>query len=366
MESKQDIAMKKVYAEITLNGRHYDRKTLLRLCNDDEWPGSAEEFTINIFRFVKEWLDDNDSVSVSTSGSTGYPKRIRLLKQHMIQSAFMTQHFFGLTDKTTALLCLPVESVAGKMMIVRAFVTACNLVTTPPAANPFKKINQAIDFAALTPYQLHHSLEDIARLKIKHIIVGGGAISAELEKKIRHIRSEIYATYGMTETCSHVALRRANGSEAADIYTALDGITFQQDDRGCLVIDAPMVSAGRIVTNDVTEWIDDTHFRWLARYDNVINTGGYKVFPEIIEKKLYGMIKRPFFISSVKDPELSEKVVMVVEGKPFAHSSESRLMKTFSQKLGRYEKPKKILYADHFVYSESGKILRKNTIHSIG
>jgi O-succinylbenzoic acid--CoA ligase len=335
---------------------------LLRHCRDNEWLSTKEPFTAQIFQFIGEWLDDNDYIPVSTSGSTGQPKTIKLMKTQMIQSALLTKHYFGLHSKTTALHCLPVNYIAGKMMIVRAFVAGFNLVTTQPSARPFEKTKQPIDFTALTPYQLHHSLEDIRRLNIKEIIVGGGEIPAKLEERIRNVPSEIYAAYGMTETCSHVALRKANGKGATDIFTALDGITFRQDERKCLIIHAPVLSAGKIQTSDVVDYIDDKHFRWMGRYDNVINTGGVKVFPENIEKKLYGLIERPFFISSVKDSQLSDKVVIIVEGEPFGNDDESRLVKAFSQRLSKFEKPRKFLYSGHFIYSESGKILRKETL----
>jgi len=357
--------MMKSHSDIRLNGKSYNRQTLLDLCHDDGWLNSSDPPIPDIFQFIRQWLDDCDTISVSTSGSTGHPKTIKLLKHHMIQSALMTRRFFCLDENTTALLCLPTEYIAGKMMIARAFVTGYNLITVLPSASPLKKIKQEIDFTALTPYQLFHSVDDIKRLNIKQIIVGGGEISTGLEMKIMDLPSDIFATYGMTETCSHVALRKTNGKDATDIYTALEGIYFRQDERKCLVIQAPMLSDKKIVTSDVAELIDETHFRWLGRYDNVINTGGVKVFPEIIEKRISGLIDRPFFISSLKDSELSEKVIMVIEGEPFGHSRESLLVKAFEKHLTKYEKPRKFLYTEHFVYSESGKILREKTLQGI-
>ena len=350
------------YPDIRLNGKPYGRQALFQHCNDKEWLGSADPATSQIFQFICEWLNEKKDITLFTSGSTGDPKKVKLLKHHMIQSALMTQKFFDLNENKTALLCLPTEYIAGKMMIVRAFVTGCNLITVPPSANPFKRIKQAIDFAALTPYQLFHSLKDIRRLNVRQIIIGGGEMPAELEKKTALIRSDIFATYGMTETCSHVALRKANGKDATDIYAALKGISFRQDERECLIVDAPMLSHHQIVTNDLVELIDDGHFRWLGRYDNVINTGGIKVFPEAIEKKIYRLINRPFFISSAKDSELSEKVIIVVEGTPYTQDQESWLVQQFRKILTRYENPKEFLYIDKFIYSESGKILRKKTL----
>lgn len=357
--------MRTSYTDIRLNGKYYNRRSLVRLCSEKAWAGPADPETTGIFKFICEWLNEQNYVTLSTSGSTGDPKKIRLLKKNMIRSALLTQQFFNLDENKTALLCLPTGYIAGKMMIVRAFVTGYNLITAAPAANPFKSIRQYIDFAALTPYQLYHSLEDISRLHIRQIIVGGGEISAELEKSIALIDSEIHATYGMTETCSHVALRKANGKDATDIYAALKGISFSHDERKCLVINAPMLSEHQTVTNDVVELIDDDHFRWLGRYDNVINTGGIKVYPEVIEKKIYGIINRPFYISAVADSELSEKAVIVVEGTRFSKDREYRFMQQFRDRLDRYENPKEFFYTEHFSYSESGKILRKKTMQQI-
>lgn len=357
--------MRTSYTDIKLNGRYYNRRALLQLCSEKTQAGPVEPETAGIFKFICEWLNKQNYITLSTSGSTGDPKKIRLLKKNMIRSALLTQQFFNLDENKTALLCLPSGYIAGKMMIVRAFVTGCNLITVSPAANPFKSISQYIDFAALTPYQLYHSHGDIRRLHVSQIIVGGGEIPQGLEKKIKDIPADVFATYGMTETCSHVALRKANGKDAADIYAALKGISFSQDERKCLTINAPMLSEHQVKTNDVVELLDDGHFRWLGRYDNVINTGGIKVYPEIIEKKLYELVSRPFFISSLRDSKLSEKVIIVVEGEQLIKDLEHLLMEQFKTRLGRYECPKEFLYTDNFVYSESGKILREKTMQQI-
>ncbi|MBN2215362.1 MAG: AMP-binding protein [Bacteroidales bacterium] len=357
--------MKSTYSDIRLNGIFYKRQSLLKLFSDKGWFGSVEPATTQVLKFAGEWLDDRDYITLLTSGTTGNPKKIRLLKDSMVRSAMLTQHFFSLDDSKNALLCLPTGYIAGIMMIVRAFVTGYNLITAPPSANPLENIRQSVDFTALTPYQLYHSLGDIRRLNIRQIIVGGGEIPAELEKKIMNIPSDIYATYGMTETCSHVALRKLNGTDAADNYTALEGISFLQDQRQCLVIDAPMLSVKKIFTSDVVELIDNKHFRWLGRCDNVINTGGIKVYPEAVEKKIHGLFNRPFFISSVKDSKLSEKLIIVVEGEHLTKEQEYRLLKQFRARLGRYEHPKEFLYIKRFRYTRSGKILRKESLEKI-
>lgn len=351
--------MKGIYNNIRINGKSYNREIIFELYNNRPISVSPEPEINSIFDFVREWLDDNDTITVSTSGSTGRPKKISLLKKNMVQSALLTRQYFGLKKDMKAMLCMPVDYIAGKMMIVRAFVSGYNLITVPPSANPFRYLTQPVNFTALTPYQLYHSLIDINRLKIDRILVGGGEIPADLEKKVNDLSTEIYATYGMTETCSHVALRKVNGQDSTDIYSALKGISFYMDNRDCLVIHAPMLAENDLVTNDMVELIDKHHFKWLGRYDNVINTGGIKVFPETIERKISGLITAPFFISSIHDNSLSEKVVIVIEGEPLTKYQESLLLRQIIKRLNRFECPKEILYTKKVRYLKSGKILRR-------
>ncbi len=357
--------MKDAFSNIRLNDQEYSKRYILEYCDNPDWLNSHEEYLKQIFLFMKEWVNESDSIPVQTSGSTGTPKIIRLKKKHMIHSAMLTQQYFQLNNNSNALLCMPVEYIAGKMMIVRAFVTGFNLNAISPSANPFKAIKQKIDFTAVTPFQLYHSLEDLKHLNIKKIIVGGGDISVDLKYKIRNLQTKIYATYGMTETCSHVALRKVNEEDAADAFTALKGISFQQDERECLIILAPGLSEAKIVTNDVVELSDNTHFIWKGRFDNVINTGGIKVYPEVIEKKISGIIGRPFFISSLKDEILSEKVILFIEGEALPTDENKNIVHQLKERLAKYEIPKEIIFTGKFYYSASGKIRRKQTIEHL-
>ncbi|MFO7657886.1 MAG: AMP-binding protein [Bacteroidales bacterium] len=356
--------MKPGYSNIRLNGRFYDSDTLLSIIADTCRINKMTAYPKEIFQFIKEWFDDKDTVDVHTSGSTGEPKTIYLKKAHMIGSAKLTQQFFGLDKETTALLCLPIRYIAGKMMIVRAFVSGYNLLTSTPGPNPFESIKNPVDFTALTPHQLCHAIEDIRRLKIKKIIVGGGEISPELEKETIGLSTEIYASYGMTETCSHVALRKVNGKDVSGFYRALPGITFETDDRECLVIHAPAISDNNIVTNDVVELIDITRFRWLGRFDNAINTGGIKVFPETVEKKISGIIDKPYFIGKAADKAFTEKLVLYIEGSSVTPAASAAITNTLRGVLKPFEIPKEIVFIENFIFSESGKILRDNTLQT--
>jgi len=344
---------------ILLNGITYNRYNLNRLFVISE---SSDSWQNAIYYFLKNWYDDTDFVLAHTSGSTGEPKSILLSKESMVNSARMTNKFFGLTDKSTALLCLPASYIAGKMMLVRAIVGGFNLLETIPSANPFKTTHMPIDFAAITPYQLFHAAESLQKISVGKIIVGGGPVNSKLEKLAETIPAELYETYGMTETCSHIALRRINGPDRSDYFTVLDGVTIRLDERDCLAIRAPHLLKEEIQTNDMVELISTRSFRWLGRVDSTINSGGIKIHPEQLEKKLEGLIPFVYFISSVSDDVLENKVVLVIESEAYTEEQEQVLTARMEQLLTKYEMPKQLMYIASFVYSESNKVLRTETL----
>ncbi len=311
-----------------------------------------------LIAFIDEWLNEKDYVVVNTSGSTGSPKPIRLKKKAMLISAQMTSNFFDLQDGYNALLCLPMDYVAGKMMIVRAIYSGVNLLVVPPSSNPFKNIKHNIYFAAITPYQLVKSFNSLMKNKVENIIVGGAPVTKEVSEKTQILKSKVYETYGMTETCSHIALRRVNGNNVTNAFKTLDNVKLELDKRGCLKIQVPGITNEMIVTNDVVEIIDEKHFVWLGRYDHVINSGGIKIFPEQVEKKISKIIELPFFISSQPDELLGEKVVLVLEGNTLNPGEEKELYKQLQNNLSRFELPKKILFKQKFIRTDTGKIKR--------
>jgi len=305
--------------------------------------------------FISDWYSPNDEMTLQTSGSTGKPKSIKVKKEWMKNSAQLTGKTFELMEGDSTLLCMPVKYVAGKMMVVRALELGLDLKVVEPSSAPLKDLCRPIDFAAMVPLQLENSLKDLA--KIKKLIVGGGQVNSKLVEKLRSISTHVYETYGMTETLTHVAIKPLNGSNKQDVFQALDGIQFEIDDRDCLVIHAPMLNANPILTNDLVALIDETSFHWLGRYDNVINSGGIKIIPEVVEAKLSSIVpNRRFFIAGKSDKSLGEKVVLVVEGKSMDISCKS---------LDKFEQPKEIHFIPEFVETKSGKIHRQTTLSLI-
>lgn len=340
----------------TFNGLEYEsaedlRSFAERLAKD----GDDHEISIGIF--IQQWLDEKDYVKVKTSGSTGKPKTVKLRKTHMINSAQATGTFFKLGEKNTALLCLSANYIAGKMMLVRALTMGWNLHVVAPEKDAITQYDNDYDFVAMVPYQVMHSINDLA--KVKKLIIGGGPISTELEEKLQQVTTEIFATYGMTETITHVAVRRLNGPARATEFSGLPGVRFTTDDRGCLVINAPHVAEEAVVTNDMVELHSPTRFSWLGRIDNVINSGGVKIFPEQLEKILEAFIDIPFIIASEADEALGERVILILE-----HDGQKSLT-NYSQAfehLPKFERPKKVYTLSKFPYTETSKIKRAEVI----
>jgi len=349
----------KIPSSITLNGHHFGTEELVVFSQAQLLRPDISGWESEIFRFVLEWVSEKDFVIVHTSGSTGIPKTIEQPKERMINSALMTAEYFGLNDQTNALLCLPVSYIAGKMMIVRAFVTGMNLITVEPSSDPFSALPGRIHFVAITPFQLAHSLKALEDQPAEAVIVGGGEIPYDLEMQCQQVTSNLYATYAMTETSSHIAIRAVNGKQKSPFYEVLKNVQVSVDERSCLVINAPHLTTELLVTNDIVEIKDDTHFEWIGRSDNVINSGGLKIFPEQVEKKLFSLIPRRFFIAGLPDPLLGEKVTLFIEGEPYGLQQLQDLDKAMDSILTRFEFPRQIVTVRAFDLSSAGKILKK-------
>lgn len=317
----------------------------------------------DLVSFLTEWFEDREYVIGHTSGSTGAPKEIRLLKSDMEASARLTNEFFGINADSVLLLCLSPNYIAGKMMIVRAIVAGANLLVVRPSSSPLKEIERPIDFAAMVPMQVQETLADpMSRNKfffVKQLIIGGAAVSPALESALSEMPMRCFATYGMTETVSHIALRELNTDYAG--YTALGDVTFSQDDRMCLCIHAPHLSNACFVTNDIVRLSGKKRFEWLGRYDNVINSGGIKLFPEEIEARLSGSISdRRYYVTGVADERLGQKAVLVIEDEHWDELRIASLMQTMKLLLSPYQIPKEIRFVSHFQETYSGKIIRKD------
>jgi len=311
--------------------------------------------------FLTEWNSANEWISVQTSGSTGTPKPMLVEKKRMLASAQLTCDFLHLQPGNTALLCMPLNFIAGKMMVVRALERQLKLIEVPPSSHPLASLKgQQLDFAAMVPLQVWHSLEVTEEAEtlrsIRHLLIGGGAIDTSLEAILETFPNTVWSSYGMTETLSHIALRRLNGTEASLYYTPFKQVKVSLSKEETLVIEAPLITPERLVTNDLAEILPDARFRILGRRDNVICSGGLKLQIEEIEALLHPLIPMPFAITSQPDPQLGEAVVLVLESTSLPASE--TLQEWFAC-LPKYWHPRHTQCIDKIPLTESGKIKRK-------
>ena len=333
---------------------------------------------------MSEWRNNSPYVEVKTSGSTGEPKRMLVEKQRMRASARITCDFLGLKAGDTALLCMSLDYIAGKMMVVRAIERNLRLITVEPSGHPLNNGQWIMDngqfgFAAMVPMQVYNSLrvpEERERLKlIKHLIIGGGAIDEAMAEELKAFPNQVWSTYGMTETLSHIALRRLSGPDASEWYTPFPSVSVSLNEDGCLVIDAPEVCKERLVTNDIAELgtqrgqslmcsVNSAHegqspcvanvpFKILGRKDNVICSGGIKIQAEEVERILKAHLHVPYLISKRPDKKFGEVVVMLTEG-------DVEETKTVCEAvLPKYQRPKAYVHVDNIPMTETKKPARR-------
>ncbi|MCH8535947.1 MAG: AMP-binding protein [Flavobacteriaceae bacterium] len=347
----------KVHPHFKLNGVNYSADELYSVAYSYIKEGKDYEELIG--NFLLDWLNENYSeIKLRTSGTTGAPKPIFVKKTKMKASALATQKRFKLPSKTKALLCIPANYVAGRMMLVRAMVLGWELTVVEPQSKALTNVEETYDFCALTPHQLSNSLDKINL--IKKIIVGGAPVNNGLLQKIQGAKAKIYETYGMTETITHIATRRINSMKTTDEkpFKALKNVTFSLSDANCLVIHAPKIIDEPVVTKDVVDLIHPTAFFWKGRLDNVINSGGVKLHPEAIEKKIQKVVAQRFFLAGLDDDQLGQKLCLFIED----HKElDVNLVKKTLEKasLESLEFPKAIFVMEDFIETRTGKIDRK-------
>ncbi|MDG1842562.1 MAG: AMP-binding protein [Crocinitomicaceae bacterium] len=311
--------------------------------------------------FINEWNNDLGYIEIQTSGSTGKPKTIRLAKTSMLASAKKTLQYFNLKKHDRVILCLPIQTIAAKMMIVRAIQGNLELELITPSTTPLKEINKEASFIAMTPMQASSCLNKCPN-KYRHldkVLLGGAPIDLKLEKDLLNLKPMgIYHSYGMTETASHIAIRKLS-NEKDKKYTALPGINFEIDSRDCLIINYPEVSTSKIISNDVIQLLNSSTFIWKGRHDFIINSGGIKIHVEELEKRIRENFDLPFFISSIEDRELGEKIVMYIESTEYI---DTQLIKNkLVSILEKHQIPKEYFVLPQFKYNQGGKIDRIKT-----
>ncbi|MBC7473453.1 MAG: AMP-binding protein [Candidatus Sericytochromatia bacterium] len=337
---------------------------------------NLNEYELKTINFISDWLNGKQEFIINTSGSTGIPKPITIFREQMIISARMTGKALNLKSGYKSFICLSTQYIAGLMMIVRSLVLNLQMTIVEPVANPYDLLKQGFEFTALVPLQLYEMFnnkdQDINLIdNFKAILIGGGDINQSLNEKIQNLQSPIYHTYGMTETITHIALKRLNGDIKSEYFTTLENVDIKLDDRGCLVIRSPITNNVEIVTNDLVDIISKNQFKWIGRIDNVINTGGVKVQSEKVEKVLEKILynsdfsNKNFFVSSQPDKKFGNIIIAVIEIDFLSEEDINNLKNELKKYLAKYEIPKHIYFISSFLLTKSGKVDKLATIKEI-
>ncbi|BEV04439.1 AMP-binding protein [Chryseobacterium gambrini] len=323
------------------------------------------EFEIRVKNFLNEWFSDSDTVKVQTSGSTGTPKVFDIEKSRMMNSAEMTCNFLGLQEGDTALICLPVEYISGKMMVVRSMMRKLKLIVNDPSVKPVETLDRKIDFCAMTPLQVENSLDKL--YLIKNLIIGGAAVSEDLKKNMQEAlktsdsENFIFETYGMSETLSHIGLKQIL-PESEEYFTVFENVEISLDERNCLTIYAPKLNPDILQTNDLVEIKNGKQFKFLGRIDNVINSGGAKIFPEQLEALVKKEIPNEVVFLGIDDVSLSQKLIAVIEGE----KSDDLIKKIREIQFEKsFHKPKEIVFVEKIPRTPNGKVSRKELLKLI-
>lgn len=350
------------FSSIWINGRHVLIEQILQ--EKALYRSAFEEST---FQFIRSWLRGEQNFEMTTSGSTGIPKQISVSRSQMVTSALRTAEKIRLQKNSIALICIDTKYIGGKMMMARSLALGLPIMAVNPIANPLVKIpiDKCVQFTALVPYQVHSILESKhphLLNNLDQVLIGGAQLSAALRDKLDRFQVQCYETYGMTETVSHIALRRLNGKLKQPYFEVLPGIEISQDSRGCLVVKADYLD-GPVTTNDLVEIITPGNFTWLGRWDRVINSGGVKVMPEKIEHALEEIFRAQnfdhrFFIAALPDERLGNKIVLILEGVQFSSELLERSLQALRSAVSPYELPKEVYTIPSFVYTPSQKVDR--------
>ncbi len=355
--------------EFLLNGQIIRTADVL----EGRYPAEKQTpFTEHLFSFIRKWYSDENEFAIKTSGSTGQPSVIRITRQQMLASAGATIKALRLKPGGRALLCMDPEHIGGMMMIVRAITGNLDLIAVQPSANPFSNLSEKYppDFASMVPYQLKSILEGTDHdrkmlLRLRVLLLGGSPVDPALEKKIKKLNIPVYLGFGMTETVSHIALRRLNGIQVSERYKCLPGIEIRTDTHGRLCVRGEVTRNQWIITNDMVETGPSNTFLWEGRADHVINSGGIKIHPEEVEKRIAAFFrgkseKINFFVAGLPDTNTGQKVTLIVEGK----ARKQEWIVELKKYLPPYQNPKEVIFLEKFIYTNTGKVQREATIRA--
>lgn len=351
-----------MHKSFQLDGRSYDRDQLLAHCFQKAEDGELPVWKKDVYEFISLFLDPSlGDIVQKTSGTTGDPGAHILRRKSLVLSAGKTLDFFKLAPGDRVLHCLPMHYVAGKLMVVRALVGGLQLLLTEPSGRPLRNITDPLAFAAMVPLQVHESLmfgDSFASLST--LLIGGGKLPHSFQKRLARLdQTAVYESFGMTETYTHFALKRINGPHPDKAFRLLEGVKISQDRRNCLVVDVEGITKGPHTTSDLVEiQAGGQSFTWLGRYDHVINSGGIKIIPELLEERIRTLIQHHCLLLSEPDERLGNRLVLLVESGEQNPPLEA-WQELLKSSLSPYELPRRVVTCREIPRNQSMKLDRR-------
>jgi len=319
------------------------------------------KWQLDIWNFLLNWINESTAIQLKTSGSTGEPKIIEVRKSTLIFSAEQTIQYFQFKENEKWLLCLPAAFVGGQMILVRAILSKSQVWAVEPKID-LAEMTVDFDFASMIPMQVEKYIQNNVQLKISKILIGGASISTSLENKLKYIKNiSFYASYGMTETVSHIALRKVNGEDSSIYFSGLKNILLGKDDRGCLTIYNRNYSENVLITNDLVEFDTYERFKIIGRIDNIINSGGLKIIPEEIELRISEIVTQRIMIIGIPDEVTGEKPILLMEGEELDKGTLLLLKNYLLENIDKKKIPKEIVFMNRLEETANGKLDRKKS-----
>lgn len=351
------------FHRIIIDGSTYEGAGVRRKATELHTASGGASWSVILETLLTDLSLHKGPLAVRTSGTTGPPKALSIPRRDLIASARLTAEAFKLHEGDRALLCLPCEYIAGKMMVVRAFVIGLDVHIVDPRGAVLENLRteDRFRFTAMVPLQLYRAIqEDKARVERQFdtVLLGGGPVSDALIEDLQGLRTRVFLGYGSTETITHVALRQLNGPERSTMFTALGDITFARDERGCLIVHTPHLTVKEHVTNDMVDLLDNRHFRWQGRHDNVILSGGKKIYPEQLEAKTAGLVPYPHFFAAFPEDKLGEGVMLVLEMSDPDETVVQEVLDILKNVLDEHELPRRVMARRLFERTPNGKVIR--------
>lgn len=336
----------------------------------NDFPVATSVFEMEVFRFCSEWNEGKAEFQFHSSGSTGVPKSIVLTRTQLISSAQLTGQWLSLAPRDVALMALPVQYIAGAMVLVRALVLDLDVLLVDPCQNPLEQVQDlSIQLASFVPTQWATILNSNIHVqaifsKAKGVLIGGASLDTNLEKATVALDLPIYHTYGMTETVSHVAYRDLH--EESPYFHCLPGVEIQLNTQGCLMVQGPMTAEQWIETNDLVHMVDEYTFEFVGRADRVINSGGKKIFPDLVEnwvRRFYGQKKwkGEILLVGLPDSFYGQKAVLFTT-MDLSEEEKNQLIDFLKEHLASEDCPKAIVFRPRFELLGNGKIDALKTV----